>query len=86
MSDRCERCGALIALVGRVHNCRGGEVWRVGATKKDVTPVTKIVRVTKNNSVTKKKRGRPKKAGAMTGAERVRKLRALRRALKGAGA
>ncbi len=25
MMERCEKCGALIALVGRVHNCRPRE-------------------------------------------------------------
>lgn len=82
-APRCPHCGREEwghLCVGRVE---GSEVARralVGVTKKvRKSPVTKIV----EGGVTKKKRGRPKKAGgALTGAERVRKLRALRKAIE----
>jgi hypothetical protein len=70
--ERCPDCGALLILVGRSHPCRP----RQAVTKPPVTksPVAKLP-VTKSG-------GRPPIGEkAMTGAERMRKLRATRRAL-----
>ena len=65
--ERCPDCGALLILVGRSHPCRP----RQAVTK---PPVTK--------SPVAKSGGRPSIGEkAMTGAERMRKLRATRRAL-----
>ena len=65
--ERCPNCGALLILVGRDHLCRP----RPAVTKPSVT----------NPPVTKSGGRPPISEKAMTGAERMRRLRATRRAL-----
>lgn len=53
--DRCERCGANLALVGRVHNCRA-RVVELASTPDPVAP--KEASISTAGSV--RKRGRPR--------------------------
>jgi hypothetical protein len=72
LSERCEHCGANLALVGRLRRCLRSMV----VTK--VEPVTKRKRVTKVRS---KRIGRPPLSGrAMTAADRKRRQHAKRNA------
>ena len=69
MLERCERCGKNLGLVGRVHRCEPA------VTEIPVTAVTKIQEI----EAEKRRRGRPRKAEALTGAQRVARHRAKRR-------
>ena len=71
---RCEKCGQFFPA--------WNECGCAVEPKKSVTKIQAISPVTKND-VTENQargRGRPKTASAMTGAERIRKMRAARKA------
>ena len=72
MMERCERCGKNLGLVGRVHRCEPA-VTEIPETKNEA--VTKIQEI----EAEKRRRGRPRKADALTGAQRVARHRAKRR-------
>src|SRR5262249_41345907 len=72
MLERCERCGKNLGLVGRVHRCEPA-VTEIPVTKNEA--VTKIQEI----EAEKRRRGRPRKADALTGAQRVARHRAKRR-------
>ena len=78
MLERCERCGKNLGLVGRVHRCEPA-VTEIPAVAE--IPVTKNEAVTKIQEIEaeKRRRGRPRKADALTGAQRVARHRAKRR-------
>ena len=67
MWERCERCGKNLGLVGRVHRCEPAVT--------EIPAVTKIQEI----EAEKRRRGRPRKADALTGAQRVARHRAKRR-------
>lgn len=75
MSERCDICGANLALVGRVHRCAMSVT-----VKQAASPVTKIV---EPNKVFRDKRGRGRPCLGdvpMSAAERQRKRRAAQKA------
>jgi len=78
MLERCERCGKNLGLVGRVHRCKPAVMEIPAVTE---IPVTKNEAVTKIQEIEaeKRRRGRPRKADALTGAQRVARHRAKRR-------
>ena len=76
MLERCERCGKNLGLVGRVHRCEPAVTEILAATE---IPVTKNEAVNENFEAEKRRRGRPRKADALTGAQRVARHRAKRR-------
>ena len=72
MLERCEGCGKNLGLVGRVHRCEPA-VTEIPVTINEA--VTKIQEI----EAEKRRRGRPRKADALTGAQRVERHRAKRR-------
>ena len=72
MLERCERCGKNLGLVGLVHQCEPA-VTEIPETKNEA--VTKIQEI----EAEKRRRGRPRKADALTVAQRVARHRAKRR-------
>ena len=77
-AERCPGCGGLYSLIGTVHRCSGA-LSRAQVAEPEAKPARPVTEkaVTKiRKAVTKIGRGRPKKEGAMSGAERVRALRA----------
>ena len=78
MWERCERRRKNLGLVGRVHQCEP-PVTEIPAVTE--IPVTKNEAVTKIQEIEaeKRRRGRPRKADALTGAQRVARHGAKRR-------
>jgi hypothetical protein len=80
MGERCEKCGALIAIVGKAHNCRGAvvTVWRAPGVLVVTEPATKIETKIPADA-TKKPRGRPRLGTEpMSATQRSRRHRAAK--------